>query len=164
MIKTYTETRCELEIAKARINWLVDKKTMLYAKCFPSGIKYGTEPSGGSNGNYDPMLEYMHELTAIDPITGMSIEQEIEYQQEKVRKLTVYLDVMAAALSQLDKVEYKLFYEIVYNGAHVTKAVETVAAETGRDVSTIWKYNYPIIKRELKKIRLSSESTVNYGI
>ena len=34
-IHTYTDTKCELEMAKARLNLLLDKKEVLYCKYFP---------------------------------------------------------------------------------------------------------------------------------
>ena len=34
-IRTYTNTKCELEIAKIRLSFLMDKKEQLYAKYFP---------------------------------------------------------------------------------------------------------------------------------
>ena len=34
-IKTYTNTKCELEMAKIRLSLLMDRKEQLYAKYFP---------------------------------------------------------------------------------------------------------------------------------
>ena len=38
-IRTYTNTKCELEMAKTRLSLLLDKKEELYAKYFPINQK-----------------------------------------------------------------------------------------------------------------------------
>lgn len=46
-IKSYTDTQCELKIAKERLNLLLDRKAQLYSKCFGLNINYGEKVSSG---------------------------------------------------------------------------------------------------------------------
>jgi len=61
-------------------------------------------------------------------LIGKSLEEEIIYQQEIVDKLKNYLDIMSNSLSKTKGLEYQLFYEIVYNGVNITKAVENISS------------------------------------
>lgn len=72
-----------------------------------------------------------------------TIGKTIEKYKEKtsqIRKL----------LSDLDGIEYELFYEIVINGLNVSKAVEKIAEQNEKDISTIWKNYYPKVKNYIK--------------
>lgn len=151
-LRNYTDTKCELEMAKARLNLLIDKKITIYGKYFPLNAKLKEIHVDGGSGNNDPMVDYMHELTIVDLGTGMSIIEEIDYQQKNIVMLQSYLDSMNESLSKMTGIEYQLFYEIVYNGLSVSKAIEKIAELTDKDTSTIWKYHYKKIKKDVKKI------------
>mgnify|MGYP003287994585 CR=1 FL=1 len=151
-LRNYTDTKCELEMAKTRLNLLIDKKITIYAKHFPVTPNLKEIVVDESKTKNDPMADYLHEINEIDIGTGMSIEQEIAYKQATIEKLEGYLDIMSTTLSKMTGVEYKLFYEIVYKGTNITKAVEVIAEETGKDTSTIWKNYYNKIKKDVKKI------------
>lgn len=151
-IRNYTDTKCELEMAKTRLNLLIDKKITIYAKYFPVTTKPKEISVDGGSLNNDKMADYLHEINDVDLGTGMSIEQEIDFQQKNIVKLQGYLNDMDNILSKMSGIEYQLFYEIVYKGTNITKAVETLAEETGKDTSTIWKNHYKKIKKDVKKI------------
>jgi len=151
-IRSYTDTKCELEMAKTRLNLMIDKKITIYTKYFPLTPTLKDVIVDGGELNNDKMADYVHEINEIDLGTGMSIVQEIAYQQKNISKLQGYLDTMSDILSKMSGIEHQLFYEIVYNGVNITKAVENIAEETGKDTSTIWKNYYSKIKKDIKKI------------
>ena len=62
------------------------------------------------------------------------------------------MDKLDDILSKMTGIEYELFYEIVYNGTNITKAVEHIAYENDKEPQTIWKNYYRNIKKEIKKI------------
>ena len=152
-IRNYTNTRCELEMAKTRLNVLVDRKEKLYCKYFPlSPTIKDVIVDGGDKTKDTKMADYLHELYEIvDVGTGMTLADELKYQQGIVDKLERYLNEMTASLSKMTGIEYKLYYEIVVNGVHVSKAVENIAIANEKDVRTIWNY-YNKIKYEIKKL------------
>ena len=96
--------------------------------------------------------------------TGNSLAAEIDYQRMVVDKLTACLNEMAATLERMAGIEYELYYEIVVKRRRITKAVEYIAEKYDRDTQTIWKYHYPKIKKEIKKLIKYSECTVNSGV
>ncbi|MBQ2870331.1 hypothetical protein IJE86_01375 [bacterium] len=151
-LRNYTDTKCELEMAKTRLNLVIDKKITIYANYFPITTKPKEVSVDESKVNADKMADYLDEINTVDIGTGMSIEQEIEYQQTRIEKLEGYLEIMSVTLSKMSGIEYKLFYEIVYKGTNITKAVDIIAEETGKDTSTIWKNYYSKIKKDIKKI------------
>lgn len=159
-IQTYTNTKCELEMAKTRLNLLMDRKEKLYCKYFPITSKPKEIMVDGGEHNNDKMADYVHELHQIDLGTGMSLAGEIEEQQENVNKLQNYINDMEATLSKMSGIEYALYYEIVVNGFTITKAVNNVAEKYDKDNGTIWKNHYKKIKKDIKKVIKYSENTV----
>lgn len=153
-IRNYTNTRCELEMAKTRLNLLMDRKEKLYCKYFPITAKLKEVIVDGGDKNNDKMADYLHELYEVDIGTGKSLAEEISYQQETVDKLQGYLNIMADSLSKMTGIEYQLFYEIVYKGVKITKAVENVAVANDIEPQTIWKNYYKKIKKYINKIKV----------
>ncbi len=151
-IRSYTDTKCELEMAKTRLNLLIDKKVSIYSKYFPLTPTLKDVIVDGGELNNDKMADYVHEINEVDIGTGMSLVEEIAYQQKNTAKLQGYLDTMSDILGKMSGIEHQLFYEIVYNGVKITKAVENIAEETGKDISTIWNNYYKKIKKDVKKI------------
>lgn len=160
-IRTYTNTKCELEMAKTRLSLLMDKKEQLYAKYFPITPKLKDDVIKGGKQDNDKMALYVHELNEVDIGTGRSLAQEIEYQRTVVDKYKRYLDEMGETLSKMRGIEYSLYYEIVINGVNTSKAVSNVAERYNKDDQTIWKYHYKKIKENVKKLKMYSECTVD---
>ena len=160
-IRTYTNTKCELEMAKARLSLLMDRKEQLYCKYFPMTQTIKEDVVSGGQRNNDKMADYVHELHEVDIGTGRSLADEIEYQREGVEKLQQYLSLMEDTLSKMKGIEYALYYEIVVKGVRVSRAVSTIAERYNRDDQTIWKYHYSKIKKEIKILKKYSECTVN---
>lgn len=163
-IRTYTNTKCELEIAKARLAWLMDRKEQLYCKYFPITAQIKDDVISGGDKNNDKMDRYLHELYDVDIGTGNSLAAEINYQHTVVDKLTACLTETSTTLERLAGIEYELYYEIVVKRRHITNAVEYIAEKYDKDTQTIWKYHYPKIKNEVKKLVMYSECTVNNGV
>ena len=159
-IRTYTNTKCELEMAKTRLAVLMDRKEQLYCKYFPITATIKDDVVSGGKKNNDKMADYVHELNEVDIGTGRSLAQEIEYQRAVVDKLTHYIRKMGEALGKMNGIEYSLYYDIAVNGVRISQAVSNVAERYNKDDRTIWKYYYPKIKKEIKKLRTYSESTV----
>lgn len=151
-IRNFTDTKCELEVAKTRLNFLMDKKERLYCKYFPITPTLKKVMVDGGEKNNDKMADYLHELHEIDLGIGKSLAEEITYQQQNIDKLQGYLNNMSDSLSKMTGIEYKLYYEIVVKGVNISKAVGNIANETGKDTSTIWKNYYSKIKKDIKKV------------
>ena len=75
------------------------------------------------------------------------IENTIYLQKELLNQIEGILD-------NYQGIELKLFKEVVVNGLNVTKAIEKVALEESRDVSTIWKYYYPKVREKISQFQL----------
>jgi hypothetical protein len=160
-IRTYTNTKCELEMAKTRLSLLLDEKEQLYAKFFPVTQKIKDDIITGGKKDNDKMAQYVHELNEVDIGTGRSLAQEIEYQRAIVDRLKMYIAHMEETLGKMKGIEYSLYYEIVVKGVVITQAVSNVAERYNKDDQTIWKYHYKKIKEDVKKLKMYSESTVN---
>ncbi len=157
-IRNYTNTKCELEMAKTRLNLLMDRKEKLYCKYFPITPKLKEVVVDGGTRNNDKMADYLHELHDIDLGTGKSLAEEIAYEQANVNKLQGYLNDMSDSLSKMTGIEYQLFYEIVFKGVNITKAVDNIASTNDIEPVTIWKNYYKKIKKYVNKINVFSQN------
>ena len=160
-IRTYTNTKCELEMAKARLSLLMDRKEQLYCKYFPVTQKLKEDIVQGGKKDNDKMAMYVYELNEVDIGTGRSLAQEIEHQRDIVDRLTRYLNEMNETLSKMNGIEYSLYYEIAVKGVRVSRAVSNVAERYNKEDRTLWKYHYPKIKKDIKKLKMYSECSVN---
>lgn len=160
-IRTYTNTKCELEMAKTRLSLLMDRKEQLYCKYFPVTQQIKDDIIKGGKKDNDKMAMYVHELNEVDIGTGRSLAQEIEYQRSVVDNLKRYVDDMDETLSKMNGIEYSLYYEIVVKGVGISRAVSNVAERYNVDDSTIWKRHYWKIKKDVKRLKMSSECPVN---
>jgi hypothetical protein len=150
MIRTYANTKAELNIADERLNLLMLRKEELYTKFFPLSARMG-ETTAHTNKLTDAMAGYVAELTKINPVTNMSLDQEITDARNKRNTLSYYLKRMEYNLETTTGIENELFYKIVVKGYNPTKAVEIIAEKYKREPITIWKYHYPKIKKEISK-------------
>ena len=142
----------------------MDRKEELYCKYFPLTAKIKEDVISSSRPNNDKMADYVYELNDVDIVTGRSLADEIEYQRKVINKLQRYIKDMDETLSKMTGIEYALYYEIVVNGVRISRAVSNVAEQYNKDDHTVWKYHYSKIKKDVKKIKKVSESTVNYNI
>ena len=131
----------------------MDRKEQLYCKYFPITSKPKEVMVNGGTRNNDKMADYLYELYDVDIGTGKSLAEEIEYQQATVDKLQGYLNTMSDSLNKMTGIEYKLFYEIIFKGVNITKAVENVALANNIEPQTIWKNYYKKIKKYVNRIK-----------
>ena len=150
MIRTYANTKAELNIETDRLHLLMDRKDELYTKYFPITTRL-KEVTSHTNQTTDSMTAYVYELTKINLVTGKSLDDEIEETRNKIGKLRYYLKRMEINLEQTTGIENELFKLIIIKGYRPTKAVEMVAEKYKKEPITIWKYNYPKIKKEISK-------------
>lgn len=154
-IRNYTDTKCELDIAKSRLNFLIEKKEELYSKYFPlTSSSKEVNVTNGSHTDDEMMIKYIQELYEVDFGTGKSLAEEIESEQKRVKKTQSYLDMMDDTLSKMKGIEYQLYYEIVITGTPITKAIENVAEKNDIDERSVWR-NYKNIKKYIKKLKMS---------
>lgn len=154
-IRNYTDTKCELDIAKSRLNFLMEKKEELYSKYFPlTSSPSEVNVTNGSHTDDEMMIHYMQELYEVDFGTGKSLADEIEEVQKRVKKIQYYLDMMDETLSKMKGIEYQLYYEIVIKGTSTSKAIETIAEKNNIDIRSAWR-NYKNIKKDVKKLKMS---------
>lgn len=59
-------------------------------------------------------------------------------------------------LSEMTGIQNKLYYEIVINGISISQAIDKIAKEENKDISTLWKNYYPKVKERLIKLNLLS--------
>lgn len=150
MIRTYANTKAELNIAQLRLDELRTEKEVLYTRYFP--LSSNTEEiSAHTNKRSDPMASYLAELTRINPVTGMSLDQEIEEQRNRVNRLEYCIRQMDYNLEHTTGIENELFKLIVVKGKNKTKAVRIIAEKYDMHDDTIWKYHYSKIKKEIDK-------------
>jgi hypothetical protein len=150
MIRTYANTTAELHIEEERLHLLMERKDELYTRFFPITSRI-SDTSSHTNKRTDNMANYIAELEKINPVTGMSLDNEIETTRNKVGTLKYYLKRMEENLEKATGIEYELFNWIVIKGFNPTRAVEFVAEKYKKEPNTIWKYYYPKIKEEISK-------------
>lgn len=154
-ILNYTNTKVDLETAKLRLNLLMDKKEALYCKYFSITPTLKDMVVEGGVKNNDKMADYVHELNKINPNTGKSLEQEINEQLNAVQKLEYYLKRMESTLKSLTGMEADLYKEIVINGTRISKAVEKIASDYNKDVSTIWRLYHRHVKEYVNMLKIT---------
>lgn len=164
VIRTYTNTKCELEMAKARLSLLMDRKEQLYCKYFPITAQIKDDVIVSGTKDNDKMAQYVYELNEVDIGTGLSLAQEIEYQRSVVEKFAGYLNVMSETLKKMQGIEYALYFEIVVKGVRISKAVSNIAEQYDKDDRTIWQYYYSKIKKDITKLQRHSESAVDMAV
>lgn len=155
VIRNYTDTKNELEIAKNRLYILETRQQQLFSKYFPitSFIK-DVDIQSSHISNDDNMVNYLTEMDKIDHDTKMSLRDEIMCQKAIINTLKPYIANMECNLRTMKSIEYKLYYAIVVEARGITGGIDHVSLDTGKDVSTLWKYYYPKIEKEIKKLEI----------
>ena len=155
-IRYYTDTKIEYEIAKMRLNTLLNKKEEIYIKYFgiKSPSKFSEVPL--SHSYEDKMVEYLNEVE-IEKRNGLTLQEEIESIKKEIARLEAVLKEMEIRLAKLNGIEDKLYYEIVVNKKKVTEAVEYIAETCYTSDKNVWKTYYPKIKDDIRKLRKYNE-------
>ena len=160
-IKTYTNTMCELEMAKIRLNLLMDRKEQLYCKYFPVTQRIKDDVIKGGEQDKDKFANYLYELHNVDIGTGRSLAQEIDYQRAIIDRDKTALAEMTEILNKTTGIEHELYKYIVIDCITKTQAVKRVAEDYNKEERTIWKYHYSKIKKDLKNLEKVITSTVD---
>lgn len=79
------------------------------------------------------------------------LHKEREYLLSFQAELKEKLKAMDMELRQLKGIEYELFYQIIVQGMNITKAIDKVAFDNDKEVSTIWKNYYPKVKEKIQE-------------
>lgn len=107
--------------------------------------------------NYYKDIKY--EMNILENRLEIISEYEKNLLNEKeMIKETLYfqkqiLNQIEVNLKKLSGIESKLFTEIVINGTNVTKAIEKIAVEESKDISTLWKNYYPNVKEKINELK-----------
>lgn len=152
-INSYNNTKCDLEMARHRLSALMIDKEHLYTKYFPITPKLKDIPTD-SHQKSDKMAQYVAELTKINPLTGMSLDGEIEYVRNLIGKFEYLMKSMDICLEKYEGIEGYLYKKIVKDNVPITKAVNKTAEKFHIEPQTIWKNYYKKIEKEIKKLRL----------
>lgn len=84
-------------------------------------------------------------------------EKKILNEKEMIKETLFFqkqiLNQIEVNLKKLSGIESKLFTEIVINGTNVTKAIEKIAVEESKDISTLWKNYYPNVKEKINELK-----------
>lgn len=143
------------EIEKVNLSVLEDRKEKIRNQYF----KTTSQPSNSSSKTNKKYENYDAYMIALEK------EQILEKIQEKrnlVNRLSYYSKKIEYNLSQLQGIEYQLFYKII-NGINVSKAIEEIVEENYlknkkiKDESIIWKKYYPNIKKEISEFKKIQE-------
>lgn len=156
-IRNYTTTLLEFKIAKTRLDYLLLRREELEVRyCGIKGVTYdGLNVQNLPNGR-DSMMEFIIALTTPDPITGVSLDDEIEEKSHEVVILYDTLAEMTSSMRKLKDIEAQLYREIVIDGKQVSQAVKHVSEANYMAESNIWHNYYPKIKGELLKLQKST--------
>lgn len=152
MIRTYANTKAELNIAKARLDLLMGRKEEIYTRYFPITAKLKDVPAH-TNKQTDAMANYVSEITAINPVTGLSLEDEICEIRNQIGKLEYYIRLMEKEVLRTTGIENELFRKIAIEGYKPTKAVSKIAEKYSKEEQTIWKYYYSKIKDTIDRCK-----------
>lgn len=89
-------------------------------------------------------------------------EDKLENEKKEILSLIniykEFIQKIEQDLQNLSGIENKLYKEIVINNLNVSKAIEKVAFEENKDVSTLWKNYYPNVKTKIEFLRNKEEN------
>ena len=100
------------------------------------------ESEGHSNKKIDKNVEYQIELDKINPVTSMSLREEIIEVEKEIKLLEYYLKQMNQDLQKLTGIENELYRALIMKDEdeNITQIIEKIALEKNYDVRTIWRY------------------------
>lgn len=132
-------------------------------KCFE--IRYNNK-CGGINVNI--INNYLNTKKELESVrvrlqTYFEYENIINKRKEELHELGVSLSnslkIIEGYLKELTGIENELFYLIIVKGMSVTKAVDKVAFNNDKEVSTIWKNYYPKVKKIINELVNNSSNS-----
>ncbi len=107
--------------------------------------------------NYYQQMKYEVDILEVRLKMIKQYEKNLEAERSQIEN-TIYvqsklLNKIEMSLNTSQRIEFKLLKEIVMDGSSVTKAIEKVAYEVDKDVSTLWKYYYPRVKSKIAELQ-----------
>lgn len=84
---------------------------------------------------------------------NLKLNEESLLLEEFIKKIDNNILEIEKDLKDLNGIENKLYCEIVVKGTNVTRAIDKIAFEYNKDVSTLWKNYYPKIKKRINLIK-----------
>lgn len=125
-------------------------------------FKTTSQPSNSSSKTNKKYENYDAYMIALEK---EQIFEKIQEKRNLINRLSYYLKKIEYNLSQLQGIEYQLFYKII-NGINVSKAIKEIAEENYlnnkkiRDESIIWKKYYPNIRKEILEFKKIQEEVL----
>ena len=153
MIRTYTNTLLELKGLEQRFKLLQQRREVIYVKYL--GVKSPNYEKIGSGKNWavDNMSIFLDLISRVNPETGMSLDDELEWLAGQIHRLTITLKEMRKNLKEMEGLEFQLYRAIVINGQKATEAVQSVAEKNFMSEQRVWKYHYSKIREEVNKLK-----------
>lgn len=153
-LKNYTTTFIEYKVAKARLDYLQQKREGLQARyCGPQAISYESTGAKIQPNMADKVMQFIIACTTPDEKTGLSLDEEIESVCKDLLGLQETLSIMARAITRLTDIEAQLYRKIVLEGKRVNKAISEVAEENYMTETNVYVRYYANIKEDIKKLK-----------
>lgn len=87
-------------------------------------------------------------------------EKQFKEEKKQLKEIITFqeniLNQIENDLKNLTGIKNQIYKEIVINGNNVTKSIDKIASEVGKDPSTLWKNYYPDVKKRIRKLDLLS--------
>lgn len=153
-LKNYTTTFLEYKVAKARLDYLQQKREGLQARyCGPQAISYESTGAKIQPNMADKVMQFIIACTTPDEKTGLSLDEEIEIVCKDLLGLQETLSIMARAITRLTDIEAQLYRKIVLEGKKVSKAIRETAEENYMSEQNVYARYYVNIKEDVKKLK-----------
>lgn len=146
------------KIEKVNLSILEDRKEKIRNQYF----KTTSQPSNSSSKTNKKYENYDAYMIALEK---EQIFEKIQEKRNLINRLSYYLKKIEYNLSQLQGIEYQLFFKII-NGINISKAIKEIAEENYfnnkkiKDESIIWKKYYPNIKKEILEFKKIQEEVL----
>lgn len=151
-LQSYTDTKMEVMLLEARVEFLENKKLEIFTKYFGLKSPQWDKIPTLSDPNQDKNILYITEM-AKKQNNGLTIDQELEIDKKQLEKAKRTLAKMDKMLQELKGIEYQLYYEIVVNEINVNQAVKRIAENNYMSVDNVYHVYYPKIKAEIHQLR-----------
>ena len=155
-LKNYTTTFLEYKVAKARLDYLQQKREELEVRyCGVKGINYESTGAVNQPSGNDKLMKFIIAVTTPNEETGLSLDDEIEIAGKELLSLQETLSTMARTIYRLTDIEAQLYREIVIGGKKVNRAIKDVAERNYMSETNVYVRYYSNIKEDIKKLKSS---------
>ena len=130
-MKNYINTQCDLDLARTRLDVLLEKKENIQRAYIMAGYKTSLKPNAQSFEAQNMSL-YIRELLDKNPATNQSLIQEIVWARKEIRILEQTLDQMKKILYRMNGIARELFVEVACRVRRSGEAISCCCCRTGR--------------------------------